>query len=357
MRPQVEVVFLTTRRGLGPELLSRAGERVWAIDGQPAPFGIISWRAVASGWAAMRGAAQARRRLREAGARVLLATGGYGSVPAVLASRSLGLPVVWHEQNVLPGRATRTVGRLAQVVAVGFPEARRRMPARMLGRVRVTGNPVRREVLLTARSEGARRLGLEPGKLTVLVVGASQGARRLNEAVVEAAPELASLEGVQTLVSTGAAHFEAVAAALARRCPLGRKEGDRWTWRGLTVVAYLADMPAALAACDLAVSRAGAISLAEFTARGIPMVLVPYPFAAEGHQQLNAQVVQEAGAAVVVPDSRLTAATLLEVLRSLAADRERLRAMAQASRRLGRPDAARQVAQVVLEIAEGAHRR
>ncbi len=354
--PQVEVVFLTTRRGLGAELLSRAGERVWLIDGQPAPFG-ISWRAAASGWAAMRGAVQARRRLREAGARVLLATGGYGSVPAVLASRSLGLPVVWHEQNVLPGRATRTVGRLAQVVAVGFPEARRHMPTRMLGRVRVTGNPVRREVLLTPRSEGARRLGLEPGKLTVLVVGASQGARRLNEAVVEAAAELASLEGVQTLVSTGAAHFEAVTAALARRCPPGRKEGDRWTWRGLTVVAYLADMPAALAACDLAVSRAGAISLAEFTARGIPMVLVPYPFAAEGHQQLNARVVQEAGAAVVVPDSRLTAATLLEVVRSLAGDRERLRAMAQASRRLGRPDAARQVAQVVLEVAEGGHRR
>lgn len=350
MRPGLEIVFLTTRRGLGLELLTRAGERVWLIDGQPAPFG-LSWRALASGWAALRGAAQARRRLRKAGARVLLATGGYGSVPAVLASRSLGLPVVWHEQNVLPGRATRTVGRLADVVAVGFEEARRRMPGRMASRVRVTGNPVRREVLTTSRSEGFRRLGLEAGLLTVLVVGASQGARRLNQAVVEAAPQLAAMEGVQTLVSTGSANFEAVAAALGRRCPLGRRAGDRWEWRGLRVVPYLTDMPAALAACDLAVSRAGAISLAEFTARGIPMVLVPYPFAAEGHQELNARVVQEAGAAVVVPDSQLTAGRLLEVLGGLAGDRARLRAMAEASRRLGRPDAAQQVAQVVLDLA------
>ena len=351
LRPDVEVVFLTTRRGLGRELLGRAGERVLLMDGQPAPFR-LTWQLAGSGWALLRGTRQAFGHLRRERASVLFATGGYGSAPAVLAARAAGIGVVWHEQNARAGRATRLLCRLADVVALGFQEAAAQLPARVASKARVTGNPVRPEILVVAREEGARRLGLDPALRTVLVVGASQGARRLNVAVVEAAGELARLAGpVQVLVSTGAGQFADVAGELARRWPAGRLEGEQFRLGYLRVVPYLTDMAAALAACDLAVSRAGAISIAELTARGIPMVLVPYPFAAEGHQDHNARVVARAGAAVVVPDAELTGRRLCDTVRQLLEDRDRLCAMAEASRRLGRAGAAEQLAGMVLEAA------
>lgn len=353
LSPDSRVIFITTRRGLGADILGRAGEEVRLVEGEPLPFR-PSPRALGAGWAALRGALQARRHLREAGARGLLATGGYGSVPAVLAARSLNVPVVWHEQNVLPGRATRLVGRLAYAVALGFSEAAAYLPRRTAARVLVTGNPVRREVLTTPRVEGARRLGLDPSRFTILVMGASQGARRLNQAVVEAATELAALEGAQVLVSAGTARFGEMVEALEACCPGGRAGPDRWERGALRVVPYLADMPAALAACDLAVSRAGAISLAELTARGIPMILVPYPYAAEDHQRLNAEVMERAGAAIVVPDGELSGRRLLALIRSLAADRRRLSAMAEKSRERGLPRAAIDVAELLLQAAKAA---
>ena len=349
--PPARVFFLTTRRGLGQQLLSQHGERFYVVEGEPAPFG-WSWRLAGTAWAAARGAWQAARWLRREGAAVLLATGGYGSAPAVLAARMLDLPVVWHEQNALAGRATRLLSRLAQGVALGFDEAVSRLPRPVAARCRVTGNPVRGAILTARRAEGARRLGLDPERPTVLVVGASQGARRLNGAVVEAAGELSRLEaGAQVLVSTGAGQFSQVAQELARRWPAGALQGRTFRLGGLQVVPYVTDMAAALACCDLAVSRAGAISIAELTARGIPMVLVPYPHAAEGHQEVNARVAEAAGAAEVIPDDQLTGPRLVGAIRRLLDDRDRLKSMARASARLGRPDAARQVASMVVEAA------
>ena len=351
LEPGIQVFFLTTRRGLGRELLQRAGERVLLVEGQPAPFG-LSLQLARTGWALARGTWQAFGHLRRGQASVLFATGGYGSAPAVLAARAAGIGVIWHEQNARAGRATRLLCRLAHEVALGFEKAAAQLPARVAARARVTGNPVRPEILTLTREEGARRLGLDPKRPTVLVVGASQGARRLNLAVVEAAGELAHLSGsVQVLVSTGAGQFAEVARELIRRWPAGQLEAEQFRLGYLRVVPYLTDMAAALAACDLAVSRAGAISIAELTVRGIPMVLVPYPFAAEAHQDQNARAVARAGAAVVVPDAELTGRRLCETLRELLGDRERLSAMAQASRRLGRPDAAEQLARMVLEVA------
>ncbi|HEY8487187.1 MAG TPA: undecaprenyldiphospho-muramoylpentapeptide beta-N-acetylglucosaminyltransferase [Limnochordales bacterium] len=350
LEPGVGVVFLTTRRGLGRELLARAGEQVQVVEGQPAPFG-LSWRLSWTVWAALRGTGQALGHLRRAGARAVLATGGYGSVPVALAARLAGIPVVWHEQNAWPGRATRLGGRLAQAVALGYEEAARHLAPSVRARARVVGNPVRAEIGAVSREEGARRLGLDPGRPTVLVVGASQGARRLNRAVVEAAGELARLEpAAQVLVSTGTAQFEEVADRLEGLWPGCRRDGAV-RWGRLQVVPYLEDMAAALAACDLAVSRAGAISIAELTVQGVPMVLVPYPYAAEDHQRRNAQVAADRGAAVVVPDEELTGQRLVEVVRQLLQDEPRRRAMALASRSLGRPRAARELAEMVLAQA------
>lgn len=354
LAPGAAVWFVTTRRGLGPEILARHGEVFTAVAGEPAPRGLSAARAAAFAAAVARGAWQARRALRAQRAAALLATGGYGSAPAVVAARSLGLPVIWQEQNAVPGRATRALGRWARVVALGFEEAAAMLPPSVRRRARLTGNPVRAAVVAGVdREQAARRLGLDPGRRTVLVVGASQGARRFNEALAQAAGELAGVPGVQVLASTGRAQWEQAVAMLQARAPQARVEDGRARLGGVVLVPYLEDMAAALSAADLAVSRAGAISLAELTCRGLPLVLVPYPHAADRHQEANARVLERAGAAVVVPDEALDGRRLAEVVTGLLADPRRLAAMAEASRRMGRPRAAEEVAELVLEAALG----
>lgn len=352
LEPEVAVWFLTTRRGLGPEILARHGQRFTVVVGEPAPRRLAAGGAFTFVAAMVRGAWQARAALRRHGARALLATGGYGSAPAVAAARTLGLPIVWQEQNALPGRATRLLARWARVVALGFEEAARELPPAVRSRVQVTGNPIRRAVAEgLPRAEAARRLGLDPARRTVLMVGASQGARRLNEALVHAARELAAIPGVQVLASTGRAQFEATVALLRQHAPEATVEGQRARLGNVTLVPYLEDMAAALSVADLAISRAGAISLAELTARGLALVLVPYPHAADRHQDANARVLERAGAAVVVPDAALDARRLVEVVRELLADPARMAAMSKASRGLGRPQAAEEVARLVLRYA------
>lgn len=347
----VDITFLTTRRGLGPALLGQHGETVRAVTGEPAPKG-MSWGLVHFGVALGVGTAEAAAVLRRCGAQVLLATGGYGCAPAVVAARIRRIPVVWQEQNALPGRATRLLARWARVVALGYAEAKDRLPAVVRHRAVVTGNPVRAQVTGVSRAEAMQRLGLDPTCMTVLVVGASQGARSFNRAVAEVAQELGGLKGVQVLVSTGRGQFGETVALLRERCPEAAAGDSEARVGRLRIVPYFDDMAAAVAAADLAVTRASAVSLAEFSARGVPLVLVPYPFAAERHQDHNAEVFRRAGAGVVVPDRELTGPRLVAVIRELTGDRARLAAMREASGRLGRPQAAEEVAELVMNAVK-----
>jgi len=157
--------------------------------------------------------------------------------------------------------------------------------------------------------------------------------------------------GVQVLASTGRAQWDATVALLRQHAPEASVDSQRARLGAVTLVPYLEDMAAALSAADLAISRASAISLAEMTARGLPLVLVPYPHAADRHQDANARVLERAGAAVVVPDEAFDDRRLVEVVRELLGNRERLDAMSRASRSLARPQAAEEVARLVLRYA------
>ncbi|HXF83331.1 MAG TPA: UDP-N-acetylglucosamine--N-acetylmuramyl-(pentapeptide) pyrophosphoryl-undecaprenol N-acetylglucosamine transferase, partial [bacterium] len=178
---------------------------------------------------------------------------------------------------------------------------------------------------------------------TVLVLGGSQGARSLNAAMLDALPHLRGGRPVQVLHQAGPDHAEWVraraAAIEAPRC---------------VVLGYIEDVADAYAAADLVVCRAGAATIAEVTANGLPAVLVPYPFAAGGHQDRNASLLGQQGAALVIPDRELSGARLAEVIDALRADDERRRAMAEASRRLGRPQAAAAVAELAARAARRA---
>ena len=266
---------------------------------------------------------------------VVIGTGGYVSGPVVAAAQMLGRRTLLQEQNSVPGATTRMLASRADEVHVAFPGAGKYL--RRKDNVRFTGNPTPDALADVGREEGARFFGLDPGKKTLLVFGGSRGAATINAAIAPLAAELAA-GGIQIIWQTGDEEFETL-----RRISGAPREG-------VAMRPFIDRMEYAYAACDLAVCRSGATSLAEMARAGVPSVLVPYPHAAAGHQTENARAMVDAGAALLVPDA--AAASLLgNAVRDLIHDGTRLRAMAEAARRLAAPDAARELADAVERLA------
>ena len=285
-------------------------------------------------------------RRRKAAAVVL--TGGYVSAPAGIAARLLGLPVVVQEQNRNPGRTTRLLARWARQIHLAYPEATAGLPGRVRDRVVHSGNPIRPLPPVEGRGRKAARraLGLPASGSVILVVGGSQGARRMNRATIEILQDDMPNELEFVLWVTGRAHFAAAEAALAGRAR------DRFA-----IVPYMepAKMYHALAAADLAISRAGAMATSEFLAWGLPAILVPLPTAAADHQTANARALEEAGAAVHLPErddsgADLHAERLWSEVRRLFDTPGLLPAMSEEARSRARPDAARDVAAAIAAL-------
>jgi len=288
----------------------------------------------------LRALREARGRLRAFRPDVVVGTGAYVSAPVVLAARSLGVPVVLHEQNAYPGLANRWLARWARpaAVAVGMPAAAPFFP---WNRVAVTGNPVRHEVLGGDRAAARTAFGIAPARVVPLVFGGSQGAHRINMAVLEALPLLGpERERLHFLHATGEKDCEAVREGYGAR-------GFR-----ATVAPFLRDMGAAYAAADVAVCRSGAITLAELAAAGKPALLVPYHYAANDHQRLNAEAFAEAGAAQTLADRDLTGTGVAAFVRRACREPEALREMGRRAAGLAVPDAAERIVALIAEVVQ-----
>gem|GEM_PF-47986 len=260
----------------------------------------------------------------------IFTTGGYVAVPVLMAAAPLRIPVVMWDGNVIPGRAVRATARLAAALAVSFEATCRALGAAARSRpCYVTGTPIR-DIDAIDRVAARTRLGIAPSERVLLIFGGSQAVRRFNAAVAEALPRL--VERVTVIHVTGE---DGYAAALAGREDLG--ETTRGRYRPYPFLRD--DMLAALAAADLVVGRAGSSTLAEVTAMGLPMVVVPYPHAA-GHQRANAGNLVEAGAARLIDDDAFDAEALLDAARLLE-DPAAHAAMSAAARALARPGAGR----------------
>lgn len=257
--------------------------------------------------------------------RVVLGMGGFAAGPGGLAAWLLRRPLVIHEQNAVAGWTNRLLARLARRVLGAYPN--------VLGPVEAVGNPVRPEIAALPAPEV--RLAGHKGPLRVLVLGGSQGARALNATVPEALAQLPAGIAVEVIHQTGVSEQAQTQQVYAR---LGVQA---------EVLAFIEDMATAYGWADLAVCRAGALTLAEVTAAGVGTVLVPYPHAVDDHQTRNAEYLVAAGAAVLQPQDSLTVAGLAELLALLLGNRDRLRDMALRARGLARPDATAEVVRVL----------
>lgn len=342
-RTGADVRFVGTAHGLEHRLVPAAGFSLHTVPARPLRGRRLgALRAVAT---VVRAGVRLSRVVRREHIAAAVTFGGYTAGPLAMATRLTGTPLVIHEQNAVPGLANRIAGRWAAAVAVSVPGVAHRFPRPE--RVRMTGNPVRADLAadrLPDRAAAAARLGLDPERPTLLVFGGSLGARRLNDAVLAATSRWADPERLQVLHAAGTRDHERVVGAW--------QELDQ---RGMRVVCqtFVDDMADAYAACDVALCRAGASTVAELTLAGVPAVLVPYPHAVADEQTANAVALADAGAAVVVADGELDGERLVAEAEPLLADASTRERMARAARSLGRPDAADAVAAVVLAVAAG----
>lgn len=334
-RADVRVVFVGARRGLEARVLPERGEEHLLLPVR----GIDRSRPLSIGGALMGltvGLARVTGLFRELRPGVVVVTGGYAGAAAGIAAVLLRIPLVLQEQNSFPGLVTRFLARFAIRVHVAFPEAVDRLPG-AAGRCVVTGNPVRAASVLT-RDEARGQFGISTDALLALVTGGSQGALGLNRGLVAyvsgvTGGALSRPDNLHLLWATGPKHFENVDAAVAG--------AGAPSW--VHTLPYIEDMPAALAAADFAVGRAGAMTIAEFLNQGLPALLIPLPSAAEDHQLLNARALEAAGAARVLPEAELDASTLERELTVLA-DRSTRHSMAEQAARRALPDATERVA-------------
>ena len=316
--PGAEVTFAGTARGIEGRVVPREGFQLDLL--RSAGLKGMSLSSLARGLSLLPlSAVDAWSIVSRRQPQLVIGVGGYSSGPVVLVAALRRIPTLLLEQNAMPGFTNRRLAPVVSAAAVTFESTLSYFGRRGF----VTGNPVRPEFFddsLVPRADGPPR---------VLIFGGSQGAHAINMAMVEAAPRLAAFAGGLAIThQTGERDLEPVRDAY-RRAGLEARVGP-----------FLFAMDREMKSADLVICRAGATTLAELTAAGKPSVLVPLPTAADDHQRKNAEVVAAGGAAELLPQAGMTGETLAQRIIALASDAPRRNAMAEAARRLAKPDAA-----------------
>jgi UDP-N-acetylglucosamine--N-acetylmuramyl-(pentapeptide) pyrophosphoryl-undecaprenol N-acetylglucosamine transferase len=342
-RPDSQIVFVGTKRGLEGRLIPQAGYELVTVDMLPLNTN-LRWRLALFPFSIVRSTVQTLRILRERKADVVLGMGGYPSVPAVLAAWLARVPRIIHESNATPGLANRFVSRFAPNIALAFREGGRNLPRHR--DTRLVGMPISESLAAFDRDalheEARAHFNLKDGERMVLVSGGSLGAVRLSRAAADLASRWRDRTDIRLVIKAGRDQLTAIEQQLT-------SNGGHAV---AAAVAYLDRMDLAYAAADITVCRAGSGTVAELSHVGLPAVLVPYPSAAHDHQSFNAQALVDVGAAVMIPDSDVTADRLEQVLTPILADPARLAAMAVAAHQTVHATAARDLARWVLELAD-----
>jgi len=324
-------LFVGKRGGIERNIVARFGfdiEEIDVIGMKRSPMGIIrfllNWN---------RSVKQALEVIERFDPVAVVGAGGYVSAPAIRAAHKMGKLIFLQEQNSLPGLAARSVAKFADTIFTAYESA-----GLYLGksRCRVMGNPIRGDIAGSDRNESIRKFGLNPGKKTLLVLGGSSGAAGINETIAELILSDFLPGDWQILWQTGERDYDKSRLRIA---------GDKL--KG-AMLPFIDDMPAAYASADLVLSRAGAMALSEIEAARLASVLIPYPHATGDHQTLNAKILEKAGAAIVINEGKLSG-TLKQILTSLFIDEKARNRMSAAAASLGKPNAAREISQIILD--------
>lgn len=333
--PGSKVVFVGTSRGPETQAVPRAGFELRTISARGFPRRpSLGWFRAVFGLG--RALVQSFRMIVDLKPHVVVGTGSYVSAPVALIARLFGIPVIIQEQNSIPGATNRWLNLVATEVHISFVESRGYF--RRKNNLRVSGNPIRRSLLQQDRLSAYEAFGLDPQKRTLFVFGGSRGAQSINRAVQGALELLKRLTQLQVIWQTGSDDFEAI-----------RNRFENFPLR-VRVFAYLDAIEKAYAVADLAICRAGAMTIAELAACGVPAILVPYPYATRDHQTHNARGLLDRDAAEVIADKDLDPEILAGKVEALLRDEPRLRRLARNARAFARIDAAQRIARSMEQL-------
>ncbi|MGG5358061.1 MULTISPECIES: undecaprenyldiphospho-muramoylpentapeptide beta-N-acetylglucosaminyltransferase [unclassified Enterococcus] len=329
--PDAEFMYIGAKRGLENKILPDTGIpfHTLEIQGFKRKLSLDNVKTVQLFLKSIR---QAKKILKDFQPDIVIGTGGYVSGAVVYASAKLGIPTIIHEQNSVPGITNKFLSRYVDKIALSFKDAGSFFPEE---KIELVGNPRAQEVASTPRSDVLTQYALDPEKKTVLIFGGSQGSLNLNHAVVDFLEE-ASKKEYQILYASGERYFKDVENAAANHSSAN-----------ISIRPYIKDMEQVMASCDLLVGRAGATSIAEFTALGLPAILIPSPYVTNDHQTKNAQSLVQAGAAKMITDSELNGTKLLETIDEIMSNEEQQSKMSEASKNQGIPDASERLYQLV----------
>ncbi len=331
----IKITFVGTTKGIESKIIPKEGYDIRFIKSE----GLVGkniFRTVKSALKIPLSLKDSKRILKELQPELVLGVGGYSSGPVVLCAALMGIPTIIHEQNTLPGLTNKLLGRFVDTIAVSYHESIKFFPQE---KTYLTGNPVRLEILKGDRKRGCKIFSLDGKLFTIFVFGGSLGATRINSAVSEALAYLEPFKDrIQFLHQTGDKDFEAVKKTYRER-----------EFKG-TVIPFAYEMADAYAMADLIISRAGATTLAELTACGKAAILVPYPFAAGNHQEINARKLWDVGAAQMVLDKDLNGKTLAELIKYLLEDPDAIGHMERTSKSLGNPEATKRIIELILGL-------
>lgn len=343
-RPEAEILFVGAEGRMEMQRVPAAG---YEIKGLPiAGFNRKNLlKNIPVLFKIMKSRQMARQIIREFQPQVAVGVGGYASGPTLNVAESMGIPTLLQEQNSYAGVTNKLLAKKAKRICVAYDGMERFFPKET---ILFTGNPVRQNLAEggLSKEEAIRALGLVPGKQTILIVGGSLGARTLNESILGNLPLVKQQSKVQFIWQTGKYYSSEIQTELKRRgCP-----------ENLKVMDFISDMRQAYTAADLVISRAGAGSISEFCLLGKPVILVPSPNVAEDHQTKNALALVQKDAAIYIKDSdaRLD---LLRTAINTVSDHQRLETLSQNILKLARPNAASDIADEVIKLAEAYRNR
>ncbi len=334
--PEARICYVGKEGGMEQDLATRAGLPFYGIPASGLARRLTLNNLAAVGKAVV-GFFRARGILKKNRVRAVLGTGGFVCGPVILAARTLGIPTVIHESNVVPGLTNRWLARVADRVAVGQSESLAEFPA---GKAVVTGFPLRPGLNEPTRAQACAAFGLNPEQKVLFVFPGSLAARTINRAVTEMLPHWAKqMPGWQVLWMTGKADFE-LAQKVQKQLNLP-----------VVVKEFVYEVPEAYVAADVIVARAGAGTLAELSVSGKPALLVPYPYATGNHQMFNARLLAKAGSAEIVTDDRLNGAVLQETLMAMIGRYADMQQAAQAVQAAYPKRAAEDLSRMLQELA------
>ena len=333
-----EILFIGTERGLESSIVPAEGFKLMKIKvrGFERKLSLGNVLTVKESFVSL---FKVSKIIRDFKPDIVIGTGGYVCGSVLLAAALMNVPTLIHEQNAFPGVTNKILARLVDIIAVNFSEAKKYFPKN--NKVIVTGNPIRSNMMSISREEGLKEFGFSKELPVVFVVGGSRGAKKLNESVLLLAKQCVTKKSFQMLHMTGETQYDDVMKQYG-------SEGIATDTQYLKVMPYLHNMPHAMAASDIIISRCGASTLSEITATGKPSILIPYPYATDNHQEYNARALEKNGAAVVILERDLSADILYSEVADMLNKPEKANQMKLKSKGMGRTDAA----YVIVKAAE-----